>query len=259
MPSYFTGKRGKTVAERFWSKVDQSGDCWLWKGCVVSSTQQGVFCFNGKKMNPARSAWLLSGHADPMDRFINHTCGNNLCVRPEHLIVNDNHSRFWINVEKGDGCWIWKGAKLGFGYGMMRFNGRNTGAHRASWLLHFGEIPEAMFVCHRCDNPGCVRPDHLFLGTHQDNVADAVSKGRQARGVSFANRPVLRGEACGASKLTEAQVIAIRAKWEAGNVTKMDLVREFGVTHPTIRRIISRKIWRHVLGGIEFHAESVQK
>jgi hypothetical protein len=92
--------------------------------------------------------------------------------------------RFWSNVEKSAECWRWMGLKDKDGYGRHR-PGTGTAymkAHRFSWLIHEGEIPPKLSVLHRCDKPDCVRPDHLFLGTHQDNMDDMVRKGRQARG-----------------------------------------------------------------------------
>ena len=85
--------------------------------------------------------------------------------------------RFWCKVEKTDSCWNWK-ASLKSGYGGFQYNGHFVRAHRASWHMHNGPIPEGIFICHKCDNPLCVNPEHLFLGTHRDNVLDAVSKGR---------------------------------------------------------------------------------
>lgn len=96
--------------------------------------------------------------------------------------------RFWRATQVSAGCWPWLGRRNQYGYGQLRTGpdsrkkrGRRTVAHRVSWELHFGPIPEGLIVMHSCDNPGCVNPAHLFVGTHQDNYDDMVAKGRRAR------------------------------------------------------------------------------
>lgn len=89
--------------------------------------------------------------------------------------------RFWAKVEKGEGCWEWQGARHPHGYGQVRIAGICVFAHRYSWQLANGPIPGGLNVCHHCDNPKCVRPDHLFLGTQRDNLQDMAGKGRASR------------------------------------------------------------------------------
>lgn len=92
-------------------------------------------------------------------------------------------SRFWMKVRKGPGCWLWIGSLSHNGYGVFRLrNPNNCRAHRYSWQLHFGLVPSGMMVLHYCDVRNCVRPEHLFLGVHQDNMTDMVTKERQATG-----------------------------------------------------------------------------
>lgn len=90
--------------------------------------------------------------------------------------------RFWLKVQKGSGCWLWTGGKHGRGYGGLHCGGKvfrkYLQAHRVSWELHHGPIPDGLWVLHKCDNPICVNPDHLFLGTRQDNMGDCAAKGR---------------------------------------------------------------------------------
>jgi len=89
-----------------------------------------------------------------------------------------DEERFWSRVKKTDRCWLWTGNKNPDGYGMFWLDGKAHGAHRVSWLFHYGEIPKHLFVLHHCDNPACVRPCHLFLGTAGDNSRDSWAKGR---------------------------------------------------------------------------------
>lgn len=147
--------------------------------------------------------------------------------------------RFWEKVDKGeeDNCWNWKAAKSG-GYGRIGNGKKNLVATRVSWEIHFGEIPEGMNICHKCDNPACVNPNHLFLGTHAENMLDMAKKGRRERkGVGIKN---------GLSKLTPNSVKEIRKKYINENITYVELAREFNVAPPTIRCVIKRLTWKHV-------------
>src|SRR3990167_8700408 len=106
--------------------------------------------------------------------------------------------RFWGKVRKTPGCWLWT-AKLLKGYGRLWVAGHSERAHRVAWLLHYGQIDAGLLVLHKCDNPCCVNPKHLFLGTASDNILDAAAKGRMAHGEKNGNR-----------KLTTDQVLTIR-------------------------------------------------
>ena len=150
-------------------------------------------------------------------------------------------ARFSSFVDKSDGCWTWTGAilkKMG-GYGAFRLQGRTLGAHRASWVLMNGPIPAGLFVCHHCDNPACVRPDHLFLGTNADNVADMVAKGRQRDPIG------MKGSAHPRAKVSERDVLEIRRRAMGGD-PRSALASEFGISASSLEHIISRRTWRHV-------------
>ena len=139
--------------------------------------------------------------------------------------------RFWTKVDKSGDCWVWTAARNELGYGNFCNAERRTElAHRASWRLTYGPVPDEMNVLHRCDNPPCVRPDHLFLGTDADNVADMIAKGRQHR---------VDGERNGRAKLTDAQVAEIRAQYVPGKVRIVDLAEEYGVTFSHIWQIVA--------------------
>ena len=138
---------------------------------------------------------------------------------------------FWQKVDRSggdDACWEWLAGTRG-GYGLMRWRGKTTSAHRVSWELAHGSIPDGLDVLHSCDNPRCVYPAHLFLGTHQDNMVDMLRKGR-------GNKP--SGEKNGNSKLTDAQVAEIRRRYAAGGITQTQLGAEFDVAHTNIGYIV---------------------
>ena len=135
-------------------------------------------------------------------------------------------------------CWMWKSPDPNRGgYGRVWFSNQHIDAHRFSWLIHRGNISSLIEVCHHCDNPPCVNPDHLFLGTHTDNMRDAYSKKRI---------PALKGELNGQCKLTESAVVEIRKSFKRGIVTYRMLATKFGVDLSTIALIVKRKNWKHV-------------
>lgn len=123
--------------------------------------------------------------------------------------------RIKLNVVIAEnGCWLWQGSKVGNGYGSIYFNGKKELAHRVSWILYRGQIPEGHQVLHECDTPPCVNPWHLFTGTNLDNVQDCIQKGR-----FVTNR---------LSKLTVEQVLMIRQRVETESVES--LACEYGIT-----------------------------
>ena len=136
-------------------------------------------------------------------------------------------------------CVEWQGARHKQGYGNTRYNGKGMGAHRRAWIEAHGPIADGMHVLHRCDNPACVRPDHLFLGTQRDNIADMDAKGRRRFG------PTLRGDAAPWSKLTEVDIPVIR-QLAADGMTPREIGRRYGVHYATIYLILRGKNWRHV-------------
>ena len=150
--------------------------------------------------------------------------------------------KFWEHVQKTDGCWLWIGARNSEGYGYLRFNYAQLRAHRVSWELHFGPIPDGLFVLHHCDNPPCVNPSHLFLGTNGDNMLDAINKG-YAIGGSEKGR--CAGEKNSHAKLTKAQVKEIRVRlrnYRRGLVVQ--LAKEFGISKSTIMSIWKERSWK---------------
>lgn len=139
---------------------------------------------------------------------------------------------FWSKCcpEALSGCWLWHGTEFARGYGQFWNGSRRVQAHRHAYELVNGPIPSGMFICHRCDVPSCVNPDHLFLGSHADNMQDMTRKGR-------GRVPHVRGERHGASKLTDAQRAEMRAR-RAKGASGRDLGRAFGVSASQALRVV---------------------
>jgi hypothetical protein len=219
------------MEERFWSYVDKTGDCWLWTGQLHKG--RGYFRRDsyGPKEPAQRVAWIIENGPIPEERWVVMTCGERACVRPSHITLRANagttlpapftpaiepditalvrapeedlrriEERFWPRVRKTAECWAWEGKKDADGYGNLhaKFRGKNSPmrAHRISWMLSTGLEPGRYYVCHACDVPSCVRPDHLFLGDHQANMNDMYAKGRkQGRRLPIVTTPSVHAPA----------------------------------------------------------------
>jgi hypothetical protein len=156
--------------------------------------------------------------------------------------------RFWSKVDQSAGpesCWPWKGGTISVGYGEFYVNEkcRTAYAHRIAYELTHGPILPTLMVCHRCDNPPCVNPAHLFLGTHNDNMADMRAKGRGAEGTRHGSRTQPHRR-----KLTAVEVQALRLA-RADGVPRLAVAKRFGVSPATVTRIATGKTWRHVDSG----------
>jgi hypothetical protein len=157
---------------------------------------------------------------------------------------------FWAKADKSEECWFWTGTLDPKGYGFFGWKQKKYRAHRFAYLLTHGEIPADLFVCHRCDCPGCVNPEHLWLGTVKENNQDSASKGRyqdtrKARGENR-KKTSHRGSAHYLSPFTEAQILDIRSRdysrW--GSYTRV--AEEFKTSSNTIKRIHKREVWTHI-------------
>ncbi len=147
--------------------------------------------------------------------------------------------RFWRKVQRGlaDECWPWLGTTRGNGYGAFRL-GRMLSAHRVSWELSNGPVPDGLHVCHSCDYPGCCNPGHLFVGTAQDNARDKVLKGRQAG--------LRKGVAHHKARLCPARVMDVRWQHLINSRSMSDLAAEYGVTRQAIWHVVHSRSWRSV-------------
>lgn len=151
--------------------------------------------------------------------------------------------RFWskVDVLSKEQCWNWKCGTLSSGYGQFWLNGINVLSHRASWVICKGKIPDNLYVLHKCDNPSCVNPDHLFLGNHQDNMDDEKRKGRTAGGTRRGHT-YTQGVLSGNSKLSEDDVAKIY--WSEEN--QYILAKKYGVSQSLVSMIKNRHRWGHM-------------
>lgn len=157
--------------------------------------------------------------------------------RPKGHLTKPAEDRFWEYVDKGgEGeCWEWTGW-TGHGYGYFGVGGKDKRSHRLAFLFCRGD-PGDKLVLHTCDNRQCVNPNHLYLGTHEDNIADAIERDRLAR-----------GEKNAASKLSEGEVAEMRRRYSDESVSQTELGDEYGVSQTTVSKIVRGETWSHVEG-----------
>lgn len=156
-------------------------------------------------------------------------------------VPSNRLASFWAKVQKTNSCWNWTAGRLtrkypAKAYGCFRVGGAMLGAHRVSWVIHNGAIPESMSILHKCDNPGCVNPAHLFLGTQRDNVQDMENKRR-------GRHP--KGSAAGLAKLNETQVVGIKIRINSGE-SLYQIAESYAVTDCCIRDIAKGRTWKHI-------------
>ena len=247
--------------ELFWSKIKigPEEECWPWQR-ALKGRGYGALRVNKQSLSAHRVAYILTFGPAPEDLFVFQTCGRNECCNPAHQTTGTMgdavkiekkpyidpkdqqmpsvEERFWSRVDKKsrDGCWEWTAGKDDHGYGKLsNGKGRHVKTHRYSWALHNGPIKKGLCILHKCDNPPCVNPEHLFAGTQLENIADMVSKSRHQIG-SRNSRAVL----------TESKVRIIKSRLDKGH-KQQEIADAMGVARSLISLIKSGKRWGHVL------------
>lgn len=202
-------------------------------------------CLNCGKTVQHSALYVAKGYG----QFCNHRCHSDYQCGKQPKGTPEE--RFWAKVEKQEnGCWTWTGATGEKGYGQILVAGYHVHSHRFSWELHNGPVPEGLQVCHDCDKNypigdatyrRCVNPLHLWLGTAHDNTQDMMKKGRHRHGTTR-----LWGSQHPATKLVEAQVLEMRARWATGTVRLKDLAADYGIAVSSVSSIVNRYNWRHI-------------
>ncbi len=146
--------------------------------------------------------------------------------------------RFWAKINKTQNCWLWTSATYPSGYGHITYQKRCLRATRVMYELAYKIYPGKLFVCHHCDNPICVNPEHLFLGTPKDNVADMFKKGRQHK---------RHGEHSPGSKLTDKKVLEVIKLTKKG-MTQLEIANQFNIRQSNISAILNGNRWTHITG-----------
>jgi hypothetical protein len=259
------GAAAQALGRRFWEKVEKSRGCWLWRG-VTNPNGYGQFRLRGRYVPAQRLAWALTRGPVGPEQLVLLRCGTRGCVRPTHLRLGEHadlhgsgRDRLWSRVKKTRTCWLWQGATLPAGNGVIGWQGRSRLVPRIVWELERGPIPRGLLVFHLCPNPRCVRPGHLRVGTRADLFRHQLAAGRHWSQVHPESHPrgdnhplqkhpelACRGEDSPRARLTEEAVRDIRRRCGRGGATQRSLGAEYGVHPTTIGQAVRGQTWKHV-------------
>ncbi|HBD95461.1 MAG TPA: hypothetical protein DC057_14930 [Spirochaetia bacterium] len=247
--------------KRLWEKIDikSDDDCWIWNACKNPSGY-GLISYRYKNGRDAslvasRIIYMLYNGKIPDKGYVYHTCKNSNCCNPNHLYLvvpkkiniryDENeikkilYDRIFIN---NNDCWEWQGTTKNK-YGELDYKGKKFKAHRLSYMLKNNNfhISSKIKICHTCDNPKCINPNHLFAGTQRDNIYDMENKNRSVH---------LKGSQNGNSKVTERQVVEIRNKYSTNKFSQRELGEKYGLSSSMVGEIIRGNFWKHIGGKI---------
>lgn len=234
----------KYIEDFFWSMVKKTSTCWNWSGSFDKNNPMFELrdSNNCRKEYQARRISLeLNGVILLYKKPVRYACGNHKCVNFNHLQHGDS-ARFWskVTILDKNKCWMWHGATDRDGYGKFTLNNnkqiiRMQASRYAYEEFYNKKISTDMLCCHKCDNPTCVNPHHIFLGTHKDNMKDMVSKNRS-----------LKGSRHHQSILTEKQVIDIKLLIKQSKTINY-IANLYNVSEQCIYAINEERNWRHII------------
>lgn len=269
------------IEKKFWNKVnviDDENSCWEWLKekdkwgyGVVHIYQKSKRI---KRISASKASWIIKNKQEITDGLVVcHKCDNRKCVRPDHLFLGthkdnmqdcknkgrlsknkktrnlpykkykDDNERFLCKIIKQKNeCWEWISSKDKSGYGVFLYKKKVKPAHRVSWQLFVGEIPEEKIICHKCDNRLCVNPNHLFIGTNKDNAVDCYNKKRNISQTNPEKTP--KGELHGNAKLSNKIILEIINDYK--NISLDEISKKYKITKNYINNIIKGKIWTSV-------------
>ena len=234
-----------TLSQHFWERVRRAGqeECWPWSG-AINSKGYGTIYAHGRIATAHRIAWELTYGPAQAGEAVRQRCGNRMCVNPKHLFMGpaqrrcrSSTERFWEKVNKTEGCWLWQGCRDKKGYGHFRVaDGVYMLAHRFAYqeLVRTLEVSESL--CHNCpggDNPRCVNPAHMFVGSVDDNNKDAAKKGR-----------VSQGEKHYRAVLTKEDVATIKRLYVPRVFGYHRIAALLGVAPTTVRGVVKGSTWK---------------
>lgn len=207
--------------------------CWIWVGCT--SGRNAVITISGKTKSVKRLLLSNKYPSSDLTGYLKSSCGNIKCLNPDHVITKQQWFNSLIKENTDTGCLEWQGFKKG-GYGYFYVNGREKAVHRMQYEKFKGLIPKGYNVCHSCDNPPCVNPDHLWVGTQQENIKDMISKGRDLKAIGPRNKN---------SKISSHQAREVKLLYSQGHTIK-NIHLKLGLTYKTVQHICNGTTWKHV-------------
>ncbi len=213
--------------------INHPSGCWFWNGAHINYSAVIYNPAGQKRVKPL----LLKKYRPEVtiDGNLKSGCGNHKCINPFHIITREEAFNNSISINKETDCWEWTG-QLKEGYGCFSFQGKEKLVHRVMYERHKGAIPPKHNICHSCDNPKCVNPKHLWLGTQADNILDMIKKGRDRKAF---------GEKNHAAKITEDDVKNIRLKYKEG-MNMSSISRLLNFPYPIVLRVCKNETWKHV-------------